>query len=132
MASGRPEVAEVDSYSWERLPDMLHPRCYTTGAYHQGKLYVLGEFPQKPLAWLELSRLAALFAECPLSPDYLFPPSASVPCSWMRQGRGGNGPSRSLRLHDARVGASPQHTAQTSRLHHGRSPRQQDLPHRRR
>jgi hypothetical protein len=34
-------VTEVDSYSWERLPDMSHPRCYTTGAYHQGKLYVL-------------------------------------------------------------------------------------------
>ena len=41
MAS-RSDVANVDSYQWERLPDMAHARCYTTGAYHQGKLYVLG------------------------------------------------------------------------------------------
>ena len=42
MAS-KPGVADVDSYVWERLPDMVHARCYTTGAYHQGKLYVLGK-----------------------------------------------------------------------------------------
>ena len=44
MAGRGSEVAGVDQYQWERLPDMSNARCYTTGAYHQGKLYVLGTY----------------------------------------------------------------------------------------
>ena len=43
MAS-RSSVAELDQYQWERLPDMSSPRCYTVGAYHEGKLYSIGRW----------------------------------------------------------------------------------------
>lgn len=37
-------AAEVQRYEWDRLPDMPTARCYSAGAYHKGKLYVIGEF----------------------------------------------------------------------------------------
>lgn len=42
MASGS-SAADLDQYQWERLPDMPTPRCYTIGAYHEGKIYVIGK-----------------------------------------------------------------------------------------
>ena len=44
MARSSSDVADIDQYQWERLPDMSNALCYTTGAYHQGKLYVLGKW----------------------------------------------------------------------------------------
>lgn len=41
MASSGETV--LDEYEWERLPDMATVRCYTVGAYHLNKLYILGK-----------------------------------------------------------------------------------------
>ena len=41
MASGGDTVLDV--YEWEKLPNMPTKRCYTVGAHHQDKLYVLGK-----------------------------------------------------------------------------------------
>ena len=42
MAAGGSTV--LDEYVWETLPDMLVARCYSVAAYHEGKLYVFGEY----------------------------------------------------------------------------------------
>lgn len=44
MASSRGAVAEPDQYQWEKLPDMPTARCYSVGAYHEGKLYCIGQY----------------------------------------------------------------------------------------
>lgn len=39
---GAASSALLDIFEWERLPDMPTKRCFTAGAYHERKLYVLG------------------------------------------------------------------------------------------
>jgi len=58
MASG-PSAADLDQYRWERLPNMPTPRCYTVGAYHEGKIYVIGK--AGGCVWLEGEREADSF-----------------------------------------------------------------------
>ena len=62
MATGGSTVA--DEYEWERLPDMLVPRCYSVAAYHEGKLYVFGEFIMlsNGIGFLYRSRVCGLAA----------------------------------------------------------------------
>ena len=42
MAKASSSSGERTEYEWERLPDMPVGRCFTVGAYHEGKLYVIG------------------------------------------------------------------------------------------
>lgn len=32
----------VRDYEWEQLPDMPTKRCFTSGVFHENKLYILG------------------------------------------------------------------------------------------
>lgn len=53
--SGAASSTMVDLFEWEKLPDMPTKRCFTAGAYHERKLYVLGTYSKVLQCLIEIT-----------------------------------------------------------------------------